>query len=299
MQTDGHHLGRRRSFAVQHIERVLEVVEEAVAGRETGRYAEFHVVGVERVGDHEVRFAVHARPVRQVVVVGVGVVEKTAFLDHQAPGVQRRRVPAVPAVGTRPGGALDRGDRAPHLGALFGFVHVLEADPAPAMRADLVLGGANRRRGGGVAFEREGRTEHGDRDLALAEHPHQTPKAGAAAVFVDRFDDQVALAGTQRRARHFGEVHLRRRVALADRVLRALLVVHHDLHGQPRTARPLRIGRRRAVSHEVARVVVAAHREEVRAAARALLQAARAATRPRRLLRRERPSPSCPTGSRP
>jgi hypothetical protein len=103
-----------------------------------------------------------------------------------------------------------------------------------------VPGRGDRARGRGIALERERRAEDRDVDLALGKHAHQPPEAGPAAVLVDRLDDQVALARADRRARHFGEVHLRGSVAVGDRVLRSLFVVHDDLQREPRAVRPLR-----------------------------------------------------------
>src|SRR5207247_2730212 len=57
----------------------------------------FPVVVGERVGDDEVRAALHRRPVGELVVVRVGVVEEAALLDEQLARVDARSVATVPA----------------------------------------------------------------------------------------------------------------------------------------------------------------------------------------------------------
>ena len=259
MQPDRHHLRRGFSFAVEHVERILQVVEESLARREPRRDRELHVVVVERVRDDEMRLPADPRPVRQVVVVCVGVVQEAALLDDQPPRVDRRRIAAVPPVRARPGGPLDRLDGAPHLRALLVLGHVLEADPPPAVRAGLVPRPLDRPPDGRVALDRHRAGEEGHLQLVLVEEAQEPPDPGPAPVLVDGLDDQVALPRADRRPGDLGEVHLRGLVAVADRILRAFLVVHHDLHGEPRRARPFGIRRASTVAGKVTRMRL--HRE--------------------------------------
>src|SRR5271156_3215417 len=101
------------------------------------------------------RFTADANPVRKIVVVRVGVVEKTALLDDEPPRVLARCITAIPAERPFTDGLLERCDRALHLCTLFIDVHVLETDPAPAVRAHLVPGRCDRARRLRIAFERE------------------------------------------------------------------------------------------------------------------------------------------------
>ena len=56
METDVHHLWRTGfTFRIERIETVLQVGKELVAGIEALRRREPHVVGVERIGNDEVR----------------------------------------------------------------------------------------------------------------------------------------------------------------------------------------------------------------------------------------------------
>ena len=55
MQADRHHLRRRRAFLIEHVKTVLEIGEEFLAAAKALRGDKAHVVGVERVGDDELR----------------------------------------------------------------------------------------------------------------------------------------------------------------------------------------------------------------------------------------------------
>lgn len=78
VQAERHHLGLRLSLAVEHVEAVLHE-REVVVGGEQAAGAELRVVGREAVRHDQVRAVVHAHPVRQLVVVGVRIVEEAAL----------------------------------------------------------------------------------------------------------------------------------------------------------------------------------------------------------------------------
>src|SRR5262249_56608961 len=80
----------------------------------------------------------------------------------------------------------------------------------------------------------------------------QTSRAGA--VFVHRFDIHVALSRPRLRAKHVGEKGFRSGVAMQDIALSTFLVIHHELDGDARAARPARVGRIAAVAGEIARI---------------------------------------------
>ena len=77
-----------RAFGIERVEAVLEIGEELVAGIEALRRGEAHVVGVERVGDDQLRpsgaMAVMLEPIGQFVVIGVGDIGEAAFLGRPA-----------------------------------------------------------------------------------------------------------------------------------------------------------------------------------------------------------------------
>ncbi len=93
--------GTLLALGIQDVERVAQVGEELLAGIEALRRREPHVVGVERVRNDEVRTGDAVRggdhgPERQVVAVVIGIVQKAAVLDDEAPRV-RAVATGVPA----------------------------------------------------------------------------------------------------------------------------------------------------------------------------------------------------------
>ena len=241
------------ALRVEHVERVSRVGEPIIAGREATGKSELHVVDVQGVGDDQVRLARHDGPVRQIVVVGVRVVEKAALLDHETPRVGTEPA-GVPAERPGAGHARQALDRAPDVVTLDLLAHELVVDPLPAVAHDLVAGLDDRRRGLVVALERHRHREHADLDAVRGERAHEAPEADAASVFVHRLDLEVAHALERRQAHDFLQVGLGFPVPVQDRPLAAFLVVHDDLEGQARAAGPLRIRRLLPVSNQVTRI---------------------------------------------
>src|SRR6266700_1591657 len=83
MQADRHHLGRGLALAIEQIESVSAERKEIVGRREHAA-TELRVVVGERVGHHKMRPVTHLDPIRELVVVGVAVVEERTFLDEQS-----------------------------------------------------------------------------------------------------------------------------------------------------------------------------------------------------------------------
>ncbi len=258
VQAYGKHLRRFGTFGVEHIEGVLQVLEEVVALVEALHLGKAHVVGVQGVGDHQVRLAggVVGFPIGQVVVVGVAVIEEAAFLHHQAPGV-RAGAAGVPAQWAFAGDFGEDADRFEHVLAFLGLVHVLVVDPAVAVAADLVAGfdhGADHVR---VTLGGHGHGEDGQWNVEFLEQLEDPPDAGTAAILVQRFHAHVALALQGLRRDHFREEGFRFLVAMKDVALAALFVIEHEGQGDAGIARPVRVRRVGAVTDQVARVVSA------------------------------------------
>src|SRR5262249_40587510 len=86
------------------------------------------------------RPAIDGQPIRQLIVIGVGVVEKAALLDEETPRVDTRAIAAIPAQRTRPDGLLQgRNGPADVLTFLAGIEFVMFL-PAPAVTADIIAG---------------------------------------------------------------------------------------------------------------------------------------------------------------
>ena len=151
-------------------------------------------------------------------------------------------------------------DRLGDFRPLLGLRHVLVFDPFQAVAGDIPAGLLHGGDHFGIALQRGRDAEHGGRHLALGEHPPQPPEAGARAVFEHRFDIGVALARPGLRAQHVRQERFGGAIAMQDVVLAALLEIHHELHRDPRIARPARIGRVAAVAAEIAGVAGASPR---------------------------------------
>ena len=191
VQAHRHHAGPLRAFAVQHVERVLQVFKEILA-RGHAAADELGVVVGQAVRQHQMRAAIHPHVVGQLVVVGVGVVQEAAFLGHQPARVDAGTVAAIPAQRTRADRGLDRGDGAADALALFGLGQRLVALPAPAVRAHVPAGVADGGADLRVAFQRQPATEDGGRHAVRLQQPRDAPEADAAAILEHGFGRQVA-----------------------------------------------------------------------------------------------------------
>ena len=258
MQANGKHLRRLAAFGIQHVEGILEVLEEIVARVETLDLGEAHVVGVQGVRNHQVRLAVGGVrfPVGQVVVVGVAVIEKTAFFHDQPAGVGACAA-GVPAQRAFAGDFGEDADRFEHVLAFLGLIHVLIVDPTITVTADFVTGGDHGTDHVRVALGSHGHREDRQRNIEFLEQLEDPPDTGAAAILVERFHAHVALALQRLRRNHFREKRFGLLVAMQHVALAAFLVVEHEGQGDAGVARPLRVGRVTAVTDQVAWVVSA------------------------------------------
>ena len=75
MQPDRHQLGKSRTFGVEEIERVLQILEE-VAGRCHRSSHELGVIVDEPIRHDQMRLIEHSGPIGQLIVVGIGIEEK-------------------------------------------------------------------------------------------------------------------------------------------------------------------------------------------------------------------------------
>src|SRR5262249_34019366 len=171
--------------------------------------------------------------------------------DHEPArvGAEPSRVPAERTLARHFGEAVDG---QPDVLALDGLAHELVVDPAPAVAHHLVAGFDNRARRLGMALAGPGHREHADVDPAFREQFQEAPDPHAAAVLVDRLDLEVANPTERLAADDFLQERLRLGVAVKDRALAAFFVVHDDLEREPRTVRPLRVGRGPPITDQIA-----------------------------------------------
>lgn len=189
-------------------------------------------------------------PVGQVVGVGIRDVVEAAGLGHEVERVHGA-APRVPA--GRPLSGYDRveADRLGDLGALALGVEILVLDPFEAVGGDLPAGVLHGRHLCGRALEGSGDAIDGGRYLSLGEKAVQPPEAGARTIFVDRFHVPVALGRPGLSADDFREKGLRGGVAVKHAILSALLVIDHELHGDPGAIGPGNM-RVRTMAQEIA-----------------------------------------------
>ena len=88
----------------------------------------------------------HSHPIRQLVIVGVAVIEKTAILDEKPASVFRWRITAIPAGRTLARRLADQVDSSGDLPPLLVFGEAGVVDPAIAVAPDVPVAGSDRRR---------------------------------------------------------------------------------------------------------------------------------------------------------
>ena len=246
-----HHLRCGGAFLVEDVEGVADEAEPLVGMDHAGGI--LPVIVGERVGHDQVRFALDGLPERQLLAIVVRVVGKTAFLDQQAARVDAGSIAAIPAGRTIADRLLERFDCFLDMLAFLGFAELEVPHPAPAVAADIEVRFPDRFRRQLVAFQREGTAEHGERHAAVLEGTHDAPEADAAAELEHALAGEIAALHADRRRRGLGEAGFGIALAVLHGWLRALLVVHDEIDRDPGAIGPFRIGRVRAVAHEVAR----------------------------------------------
>src|SRR5580704_10236792 len=225
VRSDRHHAPQVVAVRPEPVQGRLGGQEEVVRVSEPRADDVPRVVDDERVGNDEVRPARGPGPVRQVVVVAVGVVLEPAFLDHELAGV-RGHLAAVPADGPGARRRLDRRDRALDRLSLLVARHLEVVAPPVAMASGLVTPAGELGRDLGVALQRYGCGEKGDRDTGVVKDPEQPPDACARAVLVHGLHGEVALPLERERQLVEDVVDV---VAHRERLLRALFVVDDEL----------------------------------------------------------------------
>ena len=246
MQADRHHLGMGPAFLVELIEIRLEILLE-IHRRAESAPVEFPVIGRERVRDHQVLLAADHRPVRQVVVIGVAIEQEAALLDHQLARVHAWSIAAVPAERPLARRLGDGGDGETDMLALLLARQQRDVLPAIAVRHDVMTAPTHFLGGVAIALQGDGAGVEGAFHVLLVEDVEQPPVAGARAVLERPLARQVALGDWPAG----GPARLARRVAVADRQLRALLIVDHQGDRDLRPAGPRDLGRVALVAHEI------------------------------------------------
>src|SRR5262245_42053824 len=164
MHADRHHARTLSALLVQHIE---GVADELIPLRcRSGLPDELSIIVGERVRHDEMRLAIDILPERQLVRVGVRVVEEPALIDEQPARVDAWPVPGIPAFRSVPDGPCQRFDSLPDLFELLSFPELMRSLPTPSVTAHVKSRIANRSRRLRVAFDGQRACKDGHRQLA-------------------------------------------------------------------------------------------------------------------------------------
>src|SRR5215813_13463149 len=250
VQAHRHHARARAAFLPELVEGVAEVRGEVLRHLQ-GAAPEADVVGIQGVGNDEPGAGRARHVVRQVVRVGVAVVEKRALSHYELPRVHRRAITAIPPE-RRLTGCLRYGGDGPRNGRPLRLaVQEPVLLPAMAVGADVPAARHGRLRRLRIALEGDGAREDGALDLMLVEHAQQAPEPGPAAVFEERLVGEIALAGGHRRGRLTHA--LATLLTVLDAVLGSFLVVDDHVHGHASVPGPADHGWCLAVPDEITR----------------------------------------------
>ena len=192
-------------------------------------------------------------PIGQIVGIGIGRIEKTAFFHHQF----QRVVGRLALINTKRAGAGNFRVKAHGFADMlaFGlFGNILIFPPAQSVAGDFPVGFFHGGNGFRVARHGKRHAINGDGHVAAGEGAPQAPEAGAGAIFIDGFHIEVALALPGLRADNLGQQTFGRRIAVENAAFAAFLIVDHELHGDVRPSRPARIWRVAPITDEIARI---------------------------------------------
>src|SRR3984885_8178824 len=153
MQADRHHARPTvRTHPIEPVEGISAVREEVFPGTEVAAPLQAAVIGVEAVRDHQMRATRNLRPIGQIVVVAVAVVQETAGFHHQSTRIGAWS-PGVPAERSPPDHARDDLYVAQDVGAFYVLGNELVVDPALAMTGHLETALSDRGRSLRVALQ--------------------------------------------------------------------------------------------------------------------------------------------------
>mmetsp|Transcript_2009 Transcript_2009/g.4637 ORF Transcript_2009/g.4637 Transcript_2009/m.4637 type:complete len:204 (-) Transcript_2009:370-981(-) len=202
MQPHCHHLRRATaSFINQGAQTILEVRRELPAMGES-IYGESHVVLTQRVRNNQMwAIAMLCRPVGQVIIVGIAIVEKTALFDDKSAGIDIGLALIHPNWSAT-NQVLVNLNGTVNMLSLNISRYVLIIPPtvpvAGNLPASLHHGPTCRR----VALQRHTDRVYSAGDLLAREQIMKTPKPRPRAVVIQRLHVRVALIGIGVRTRN-------------------------------------------------------------------------------------------------
>ncbi len=188
--------------------------------------------------------------IRNVIVVGVGVVKEPALFRHQPTRMNAGAIAAIPAHRTFAAGALERLDRQTNVLAFLGLGQAEHFFPAVTVAADFMTqfdGGLGHIR---VLLESHRAGMKGRRDVGLLQDVEDPPDADAGAVLIHRLHRQIAHAVGKLIAAPLGHALLVR-ITHGQGALRAFFVIDDKVDGQARAVGPGALGALPAVADQI------------------------------------------------
>mmetsp|Transcript_29736 Transcript_29736/g.63137 ORF Transcript_29736/g.63137 Transcript_29736/m.63137 type:complete len:213 (+) Transcript_29736:297-935(+) len=165
MQTYAHHL-RCSSLSLfdEIAQTILQVGEKLSAVGESIRNCEPHIIFAQCVRNDEVWFSVLGGPVRKVVSVGIGIVEKASLLDDEFTRVDVR-LPLIHSHGPSQPHFLVNLHRPLNVFPFHRFVDILIIPPAISVTGDLPTRTCHGFAGRRIPFQGHAHSKYGARNL--------------------------------------------------------------------------------------------------------------------------------------
>ncbi len=192
MQPYRHHPGGVFALCIKHVKRISKITVELIAAVEALRRGKAHVVVVQRIGHHQMRLAVNLSPERQIIVVVISVVKKSALFHNQRSGTLTGSA-GIPAQWPLAGQTANNLNGPFQVLTLDIFRNIAVINPAVTVRADFM---ACRHCGlchGRVAFERHGHAENREGNLITRKKIQKTPYPDPRTILIDRLHAGMTL----------------------------------------------------------------------------------------------------------
>src|SRR6266478_4549020 len=138
VKPDRHHSRPSRRFRVKHFKRFPHVVVEIVRLNEARAVPKAEIIDIWRVWNDEMSLAHNLYKIRDVIVVGVRIIEEPALLDHEPPRPHAGTISAIPANRSLTAGFCKRLDRKADVFSLVLLRQLEHFLPPVTMAADLV-----------------------------------------------------------------------------------------------------------------------------------------------------------------
>ena len=190
------------ALCVKHVKRISKITVELITAVKALRRGKAHVVVVQRIGHHQMRLAVDFGPKRQVIVVIISVVKKSALFHNQRSGTLTGSA-GIPAHWPLACQTANNLNGPFQMLTLNVFRNIAVINPAVTVRADFMACCHCGLCHGRIAFERHGDAEHCERNLITRKKIQKTPYPDPRAILIDRFHAGMTLSRPLRGSNDF------------------------------------------------------------------------------------------------